>query len=437
MKITLTVALMLINLLGYSQTTLQKNTDLRFRGKVVGYPSEKDEVGLMKNFTLDIQWWMFLGEPMEFYGFEWTANDHFFIDGSKIARTQLIKYPDLLKRFDILKPSKMTLELVGGGEAKMGLNEVFVYRIPDYKVLYFKAGVSSENLSPDSPETWYQFWKWGDEATDINFQYKHIDAIYQNSENTFNNLTEEAKKAIIKTYKAKFKEASSIIITDLKAHLEWPTQELKSIAKLYKEYESGEKQASPLEEIEKAEKKIAKETTYTKDDFWGDVADTEKPIVEVEIYDAGVSNGRWQGEGLREKNSKKVLIEPLFTLDPLVDQNSYDVDSDEILNYYKQVSLDNGNPKTNLVNIKGEIVVHDYHSSGSIVINEEVRADCFEGYEHLKYCKILAAVKLENKPIIWFLLNNENNIPYHGTFDIYYLENFELIKKGISIRLHN
>lgn len=305
MRTIISIILILNTAVSFSQTTIQKDTDLRFRGKVVGYPSDKDAVGLMKNFTLDIQWWMFLGEPMEFYGFEWTANDHFTMDNTKVTRNQLVKYPDLLKRFHMLKPSKMTLELVGNGGTKMGLNEIFLYRIEDYKVLYYKAGVKSENLSPDSPETWYQFWKWGNEATDVDFQYKHINAVYEKSEQQFKNLPEEEQKAIIKTYKDKFKSASRIVVSDLKAHLEWPELELKSILKLYQEYEKGEKKPSPLEEVAEAEKEIANETTYTKDDFWGEVAKLEKPrLIKFKVGNLF---------GVKFENTTNIIIPPEYS----------------------------------------------------------------------------------------------------------------------------
>lgn len=299
------ILLILISLYGYSQTIIKKDSNQRFNGKVSGLPDEKDKVGLMKDFNLTIQWWAFSSEPMEYYEFNWTANNYFKIDGTKIERQKLSKYPDLLKRFDMLKPSNIELHVVGSLDAySMDICNRFAYIIPDYKVLYFKAGTPAQNLSPDSPETWLQFWIWCNSSNKVNFQYGYTGAIQESSEKYYNSLSGPEKGELIKAYRNKFVNAKQIAIIDLKAEIEWPLQEMRSIAKLFAEFEKGEKEPSPLEQVAEAQKEINNETTYTKDDFWGEVAEVQKS--EYEIFR---ENGR---EGLKFKGSDKIIIPPSY-----------------------------------------------------------------------------------------------------------------------------
>lgn len=301
-----TILLISISLFGYSQTIIKKDSDLRFSGKVSGLPGEKDKVGLMKDFNLTIQWWAFSGEPMEYYEFNWTANNYFKIDDTKIERQKLSKYPDLLKRFDMLKPSNMELHVVGSLDVySMDICNRFAYIIPDYKVLYFKAATPAKNLSPDSPETWLQFLKWCNSSNKVNFQYGYTGAIQESSEEHYNSLSGPEKGDLIKAYRNKFVNAKQIGIIDLKAEIEWPLQEMRSIAKLFVEYEKGEKEPSPLEQVAEAQKEINKETTYTKDDFWGEIADLEQSKVEI------FKNS--ERYGLRTLTTKRDIIEAKFS----------------------------------------------------------------------------------------------------------------------------
>ena len=89
-----------------AQTTINRNANLRLIGQVKGefFSDTKD---MLKDFTLGVEWWTLLAEPVELYNVKWNSTGHYKIevDGQtvEINRNEISKYPDLLKRFDCLK----------------------------------------------------------------------------------------------------------------------------------------------------------------------------------------------------------------------------------------------------------------------------------------------------------------------------------------------
>ena len=84
----------------------------RFRAKI-GTSSEtalRAGNGFIKSIDIEIQWWSLLNQSVEHYGFRWTRGDSFKLDsGETLRRADLEEYPDLVKRYDDLKPSAVTL----------------------------------------------------------------------------------------------------------------------------------------------------------------------------------------------------------------------------------------------------------------------------------------------------------------------------------------
>jgi hypothetical protein len=298
MKKIVSIVLILLSTVSFSQT-LKRDKDLRLTGdinhKIFNDEADNDyPKGLMDNFTLGVQWWEFLGEPMEYYSFKWEATQVIQIDfGTFLKRSDLDKYPNLLKRFDNIRPSHLELGLSASQDLNSSYGNI-KYNLEDWQILYTKAGVLSKNLSPGSPETWNEFWKW-----DWDMQKN-----YNIETEKFKTLSEEEQKKITSKLRTKFRQCTSLNVSVYIKDIKWPKSEINGIYEAYLQYEKGEKKPSPLEEVKEAEKEIAKETTYTKDDFWGEVADIEEP--EVEIFE---KNGL---KGVKYENSKNFIIDPKF-----------------------------------------------------------------------------------------------------------------------------
>lgn len=294
MKNIVSIILVLISTVSFSQI-LKRDKDLRLTGdinhKIFNDEADNDyPKGIMDNFTLGIQWWEFLGEPMEYYSFKWEATQVIQIDfGTFLKRSDLDKYPDLLKRFDNIRPSHLELGLSASQDLNSSYRNI-KYNLEDWQILYAKAGVQSKNLSPGSPETWNEFWKW-----DWDMQ-KHFNI----ATDKFKALSIEERKKITSELRNKFRQCNSLNVSVYIKDIKWPKSEINGIYEAYLQYEKGEKKPSPLEEVAEAEKEIANETTYTKDDFWGEVADVEEP--EVEIFESG------DYFGLRYKSNNKIIV---------------------------------------------------------------------------------------------------------------------------------
>ncbi|MBQ4915448.1 hypothetical protein J8L85_13420 [Maribacter sp. MMG018] len=280
----------------FSQTEFNRDTENRFIGSITSsaISNEVEPKGLMDSFTLGIQWWDFLGEPLEFYSFKWEASGSIILGTGKILnRKDLEKYPDLLKRFDNIQPSKISVVISGNKDNRVDSD--FTYKLSDWQILYSKAGVQSKNLSPGSPETWNDFWQWNWGLT--NSQEHNI------PKSEFKNLSSTQKNELLGKLKTKFDNCKTIY---LKAHidkLEWPKYEIESIYDTFLSYEKGEEKPSPFEELKAAEKTIAKETTYTKDDFWGDITPKKNPELEMFKNESG-------NYGVKTKGENKVILSP-------------------------------------------------------------------------------------------------------------------------------
>lgn len=329
-----------------AQTTISRDVKLRFKGNIVAekyedalqsYPN-----GLIANFNLGIQWWTLMGEPLEYYSFEWESTQKIAISVAKyLNRDELLNYPDLLLRFDNLRPTKLNVSIDG----KCGL-EPFSYDIPDRKIMYSKAGVLSKNITPNSPKTWNDFWQWSPGLL-------HNDG-GNITEHKFKSLSAVEKKTLISKLQKRYLGCSTIVVKARITDIEWPKNEIDAIFELYQKYEKGETESSPKEKVEAAKDDIANTPTYTKDDFWGEVADVKKP--EVEVYSA---NG---GDGLKYKGSDKIVVPAKndFQIDPVAC-----TDCKEGHQFFK-LRQEGEDDYSKLFDQTGEVVI-DY-SFGSVMI---------------------------------------------------------------------
>lgn len=290
-----------VPLIGVSQS-FEKTSDNRFMGHLTAYPGFQDKTELMTSARLTFEWWTLLAEPVEIYHIKWQASDHFKFNGTTLYKNQLTKYPDLLKRFDNLRPSHIDFQLKGsangdcisikggqyavtgksiytkhaGGYKKDGkvyqkycVGESFVYQVEDVKLLPTKAGKVGNGIVPGSPH-WNDFLRWG--LLDIS-DYDKIDKK--------DNKAKELNKDFFK--KTKSIEIESIEIIKL----EWPEYELKAIMERFAKYEKGEEAPTPKEQVDSALTAMEGLNTYEEDDEWA------QPVQDFKMEKVRDDNGKY------------------------------------------------------------------------------------------------------------------------------------------------
>lgn len=355
----------------YSKEVQSVKNEGRFITTINNVPV-KDKHGLMKEFSLQSQWWTLLAEPIEYYTIKWESTGQFEIDNKTITRRQLYKYPDLLKRFNNLRPYKIDIMIEGMGDAgrvvvkrgnspktfgfdtrkgfpfkKKGqaydeyfLYSEFSYLVEDKKLLVTKAGRLGKGIVSGSPH-WNEFFHWGNRNRWLKSDKN--DAFLQNEN------------------KAKFDKVNKLTVVARLKKIEWDLTEMRSIVDLYEKYESGELEPSPVKKIEKQTKKEATQlNTYTKNDFWSKFEKKKEP--ELEIFFSG------QLQGLRVKGTQKIIIPAKYS-----EINSYR--NNELVERDKKKGLDNKNKYTIFLakdpnrSYSQINYYHLYNSKGDLLLN--------------------------------------------------------------------
>ena len=96
---------------GEQFTVLKKNN--RFIGKLNLHLYPKHQ-SFMKSTELQVEWWGLSGSPIYYYKFKWQIQENInFFDPEhgnvSLRRSELQKYPDLVKRFDDLRPTDIEI----------------------------------------------------------------------------------------------------------------------------------------------------------------------------------------------------------------------------------------------------------------------------------------------------------------------------------------
>jgi len=321
--------------LSWGQTKINRNTELRFMGNITG-DFHNDPMGMLQDFTLGIEWWSLLGEPIEMYNIKWHSTGSYRVNlkGKTviISRDMIAKYPDLLKRFDNLRPSKMDLVVYGQCEGntsavKRGgafpysayygkgsaykkngqsydpytLSAHIVHTVHDRHMLFSKSGKWGKSLVPESPKVWNEILNWKQRTSNFIAPNTEIDYLVLNKTVTkYNSISKSQQEDLDKKLEYLFNNTTTMSLNVQVLKLEWPETEMRSIAQLYDEYETGKTPPSPLEEITEAKKKIASQTKYENNDFWGEIANVKQ--LETEIFQAG------KYKGVRYKGTNTVII---------------------------------------------------------------------------------------------------------------------------------
>lgn len=308
----------------HASSALKKDGRFTFQleRRGVGLEFARETGGLMKHFSLHIQWWTLLGEPVEYYDFRWESTGAYRIGGRTIQRSQLKPYPDLLRRFDALRPTTIELAIHGRadggrGESRRGvppsfngykgnhagyrkrqgqaydlyhLYADFEYRIPDRKLLYTRAGVTGKGIIPGSPH-WNRFLDWSGEKG------------YQTGDPKDAVLTERNKDF--------FRRAQEISLDAELVILEWPVREFQSIAEKFDRYESGEESPPPMDQVAAARESVEKLEPYERDDYWSVIPEPHQR--ELEPFEAPGVYGAVR-EGLRDKRTGEIVVEATFNM---------------------------------------------------------------------------------------------------------------------------
>lgn len=227
-----------------------------------------DKTGLVKEIHINIELWTLLGEPVEKYLFRWkrgssvTSSDY-----TTLSESALSKYPDLLKRFLSLRPSKVNLRYYVSTELKQEYvstqdldvcGEKFINNLQMTKqatwgsnggasghrdinsivhLFISKADATGDEIIPSSPKDWLNFIDWGESGITNKRAY-----------NTF-------------------KYAGKMTFYGLEVtKLELPMYEIDAIAKEYKKRENGEESTEEKEEV-KGENES--------DNFWEDGSESD------------------------------------------------------------------------------------------------------------------------------------------------------------------
>lgn len=231
--------------------------------------------GIMSDAAIAIDWWTLFGEPAEQYLFTWKAKDFYEIisldatGSSTIKRTvnknDLKKYPDLLLRYENIKPTEIEFEIQWGLEDR----DVFSLTGMSFTSYYgvrnsFKTKVSSANiLIETSGKTPFG-----------------VPGIRQGNGEAFfgleKNFPKDKLKSLMQLFtKAPYQYINAVIVTKIK----WPVGEMKAIADKYDQYERGEATPSPTQIINEELRKNQNLTAYNNNDFWGDAYEDEfKPF---------------------------------------------------------------------------------------------------------------------------------------------------------------
>ena len=231
--------------------------------------------GIMSDAAIAMDWWTLFGEPVEQYLFTWKAKDFYEIisldatGSSTIKRTvnknDLKKYPDLLLRYENIKPTEIEFEIQWGLEDR----DVFSLTGMSFNSYYgvrnsFKTKVSSANiLIEPSGKTPFG-----------------VPGIRQGKGEAFfgleKNFPKDKLQGLMQLFtKAPYQYINAVIVTKIK----WPVGEMKAIADKYDQYERGEATPSPTQIINEELRKNQHLTAYNNNDFWGDAYEDEfKPF---------------------------------------------------------------------------------------------------------------------------------------------------------------
>jgi len=253
--------------------------------------------GIMKEAVLFMEWWTLLGDPVESYLFKWKTSGYYEVmyeeDGKNVNkfvyRTQLEKYPDLLKWFDNIAPGNINFE-IGFSMGKLSEKDYRDFR--EKKSLFSSLGASGFKM-------------------DYNRKVEGIQMLFERSERhppfnvpvmangwrDFMGVSSDVSDEKFGDLISLFRMAETVSINYFAiTSIRWPIDGMIALAKKFDKYEKEEKRPSPEQLVSQAD---ASPLKTMGDDFWNE---TDIPKGDVEIY-MDPTNFKY---GLRSKNKRTV-----------------------------------------------------------------------------------------------------------------------------------
>lgn len=287
----------------YAQHELVEKQDGKFFANIsvqpYGFGADQNAAGFIKDLELEVTWWWLFDQPVYYHTLRWTIQDSVKVEPYSswlvfLRREDLSDYPDLLKRFDELRPRSMEItfdvtlyqmeksKFVGKFDTYFDSSGSFNYRktVKNIELMIAKSGQDGENLSPGSPEDDFsEFTDYAVKPSFINSKEK----VEQRLKNTFINT-------------------GSIVFGN--AHvsgLELPNQEVKSIYDAFMARERGCPKYMDNPRIWTCGKE---EKTVKADDFWNTGGKSDSQPVSEDIADEP-SDDFWNNGDLSDKPAQK------------------------------------------------------------------------------------------------------------------------------------
>lgn len=248
----------------------------------------------VKDAVLLFQWWTLLGDPVEKYGFKWLTSGYYEVMYEEkgqmvtksISRGDLVKYPDLLKKFDRIEPLNVDVE-INFSSGNIDDRKYYDFRkkyniLTDLGSAGYKASYTIKSLGVH-----YLFAPSGEDAPFI------IPTMAVGGWPDFLNVEKKDEERTKRNIEL-FRLGQDLIIHSFKiTDLEWQFSPFIEIAKQFERYEK--KEDSPKEQAEKAA--LADESDGG-DSFW-DRAEVVQADMEVYRDPTNYKYGLKAKKGLR------------------------------------------------------------------------------------------------------------------------------------------
>lgn len=250
--------------------------------------------GFVKDAVLLFQWWTLLGDPVEKYGFKWLTSGYYEVMYEEkgqmvtkaIYRSDLAKYPDLLKKFDRIEPLNVDVEITFSS-ANIDDQKYYDFRrkyniLSDLGSAGYKASYTIKSLGIH-----YLYAPSGEDAPFI------IPTMAVGGWPDFLNVDKKDEERTKRNIEL-FRLGQDLVIHSFRiTDLEWQFSPFIEIAKQFERYEK--KEDSPKEQAEKAA--LAEESTGG-DSFW-DRAEVVQADMEVYRDPTNYKYGLKAKKGLR------------------------------------------------------------------------------------------------------------------------------------------
>jgi hypothetical protein len=231
----------------------------------------------LKNALLHYRAWESGGRYVYTAQFWWTRNPDRLegTNGMPVLYAQIAKYPDLAARYNAIAPTHVSWTLTGTLITPQHKARTAYVRVPAESVVMTASG-KGENL-PLIPQV----------AADIKRMLSH-DLSHTRRWTAEDGSDERELRAALRESN-RFGLLQHLSMVDLK--VEWPLQEIDEIRRLFDQYEKGEREPSPLEELRQQTARLPPLPRAAPGDWWSEP---------VEIPVKIALDRDWNGSTVRE-----------------------------------------------------------------------------------------------------------------------------------------